>query len=219
MATPELDISVLASTFQQPIADLTVKLIAMPYVKPDRVGANFYECGYAASAIILVTAMIESMIQRDRYFLRAKTPNSNPKEVPHHYLKTDLKYRRCSRVQELFELRNSLAHNHIWEIEYTWPTVGGRQHKRSTLIPKTHRLSAPPKPNARVPRTKIVRFNILPLRVDRTDLTKALIVATDLFEFMAAKGRVPINIASNTVVLPRSRPSFSTLAEVIRNAA
>ena len=219
MPTPEMNISVLASKFQQPITDLVLKLIARPYAKSDRVGANFYECGYAASAIILVVAMLESMIQRDRYFLKIDCPTSKPTDIAHQYLKTNLKYRRSARIQELFELRNSLAHNHLWEVEYTWPNNGGRQHKKSTLVPKAHRLSAIPKATARVPRTKIVGFNILPSRVDRTDLTKALAVAIDLLEFLGEKGRNPINIARSTIVLPKSRPNFSTLPQVIENAA
>ena len=213
-----MSISVLASKFQQPIADLIVRLISRPYTKSDRAGSNFYECGYSASVIILIVAMLESMIQRDRYFVKKACSGTNTKSVAHQYLSETLRYRRHVHIQELFELRNALAHNHIWEIEYTWPKTGGRQHKQSSLVADTHRLSAIPPRNAKIPRTKLVRFNLLPSRIDRTDLAKALSVAVHLLEFLSKKGTNPTDISRSVVVLPSKRLPFSSLVQEVENA-
>lgn len=62
-------ISVIGTQFYQPITDLISKLIARPYQKPDRVGSNYYEGGYAASVILLLTASVESLIQRAAIFI------------------------------------------------------------------------------------------------------------------------------------------------------
>lgn len=66
-------ISVLGAQFLQPIAHLLDRMIARPYQKPDDVSSNFYECGYAASIILLLAATVESMVARDRFL----NPNSN----------------------------------------------------------------------------------------------------------------------------------------------
>lgn len=217
MPTPEMSISVLASKFQQPIADLIVRLTSRPYIKPDRSSSNFYECGYSASAIILIVAMLESMIQRDRYFFKKSFAGAKTKSVAHQYLSETLRYRRHAHIQELFELRNALAHNHVWEIEYTWPKTGGRRHKQSSLVADTHRLSVIPPRNAKIPRTKLVKFNLLPSRIDRTDLAKALSVAVHLLEFLSRKGTNPTDISISVVALPSRRLPFSSLLQEVEN--
>ena len=214
----EMNLSVLGSRFQQPIADLIVRLIARPYEKPDRLGSGHYEGGYSASGIILLAAMLESLIQRDRYFHSKSNSGAKASTKAVEYLKVSLRYRRHGQVKEFFEIRNSLAHNHLWEVEYTLPKNGDRQHKSSTLVPGTHRLSSPPAAGARVPRTANVRFNLLPCRIDRTDLLKSLSVCMHLLEFLAKQGTRPVNLARNTVVLPKSRPPFSSLVQFLRDA-
>ena len=215
---PEMSITVLASKFQQPIADLIDCLISREYAKPDRVGSNFCECGYSASAIILLVAMLESMIQRNRYFFKKNNPSVKTKPVAYQYLHETLRYRRYVQIQELFELRNSIAHNHLWEVKYTWHKVGGRQHKQSSIVPDTHRLSVLPPLNAKIPRTRIVRFNLQPSRIDRTDLAKTLSVAVHLLEFLSKKEIPPIGIARRVVVLRGGkRLPFSSLVQEVRD--
>ena len=217
-APTEMNLSILGSRFQQPIADLIVRLIARPYSKPDRLGSSHYEGGYSASGIILLAAMIESLIQRDRYFHKQSSPSAKPSTNAPEYLKTTLGYRRHAQVKELFEVRNALAHNHVWEVHYSLPRGGGRQHKSSSLVAGTHRLASPPPATAKVPRTSTNRFNLLPSRIDRTDLLKSLTVCVHLLEFLAKKGNRPVNLAQNTIVLPKSRPPFSALISVVRDA-
>jgi hypothetical protein len=165
--------------------------------------------------------MIESMIQRDRYFLKRHDPTAKACPVAADYLRSNLHYRRHKHVRELFDLRNAIAHNHIWEVEYVQPLTGERRHRKSTLMPETHRLPAValPRTGARVPRTSIVRFNLLPSRIDRTDLLKALSVSVHLLEFIAKKGTNPVNLArSTTIALLNQRLPFSDLVRVLRDA-
>lgn len=210
-----MDISVLAPHLQQPIADLVTKLLATSFRKSDRISTGFYENGYAASAILILAAMIESMIQRDRYFLLKAKPQQKVSNKTSEYLKLTLHYRRHTHVQELFELRNALAHNHMWEVEYTLPISGNRVHKHSSVVVGTHRLTPPPKSNARVPRTERIRFNLLSSRVDRTDLVKALEVCNHALAFLVQKGQRPVNILRNTVSVSKNREPFSNLSNII----
>ncbi len=111
-------LSVLGSQYYQPIADLVERLLEKEYQKPDRVSAGHRESGYAAAIIILSAAVLESFVQRDRYFY-AKRDGSPISELPvAMYLKQVNKYPRHHRLEELFEVRNAVAHNHIWHIEF-----------------------------------------------------------------------------------------------------
>jgi hypothetical protein len=213
-----INISVVAPHLQQPVADLVAKLIARGYRAGDRVSANFYETGYSAAAILLLAAMVESMLQRDRYFLQQAEPALKLSGDSANYLKETLRYRRHSHVRELFDLRNALAHNHMWEVAYTLPSAGGRAHRQSKLVPGSHRLKAAPSASARVPRTRAVRFNLLPARVDRTDLVKAFDVFCHALDHLHKKEQRPVRFVDSTVVFGthRSLP-FRKLAEMLRN--
>jgi hypothetical protein len=210
-------ISVVAPHLQQPVADLVGKLVARGFRPGDRVSANFYENGYSAAAILLLVAMIESMLQRDRYFLQQAKPKSKPSGESAKYLKETLRYRRHAHVRELFDLRNALAHNHMWEIEYTLPGGGGRAHRKSKLVPGSHQLKAAPSPSARIPRTRLVKFNLLPARVDRTDLVKAFDVFNHAMSHLYKKEQRPVRFIEDSVVFGKQRSlPFKELAEVLR---
>lgn len=215
----ETVISVVAPHLQQPVSDLVAKLIAIGFRRGDRVSADFYENGYSASAILLIAAMMESMLQRDRYFLQKSKPRLKLKDESAAYFKECLGYRRHQRVREFFDLRNSLAHNHIWEINFRVPDAGYRTHRTSTLLPGSHRLKNAPGPNARIPRTSLVKFNILPARVDRTDLIKAFDVFNHAMEHLHKKEQVPVEFLNHAVRCggKRSLP-FKLLVDELRNA-
>ncbi|MFT7043643.1 MAG: hypothetical protein ACJAW7_002405 [Candidatus Azotimanducaceae bacterium] len=210
-------ISVVAPHLQQPVADFVTKLAARGYRAGDRISANFYENGYSTAAILLIVAMIESMLQRDRYFLLQSNSNMKLSGDTVQYFKETLRYRRHSHVRELFDLRNALAHNHMWEIEYTLSAAGGRTHQKSKLMPGSHRLKDVPSTNAGIPRTRVVKFNLLPARVDRTDLVKALDVCNHAFAHLYKKEQRPVRFLDDTIVCEKRRIPFKQLAEVLRN--
>lgn len=211
-------ISVIGTRFYQPIADLISKIIARPYQKPDHVGSDYYEGGYTASVILLLAASVESLIQRDRYFYRIANPASKVSNVVGEYSKAILRYRRHRYLEELFEVRNSIAHNHIWEIEFASPPAGGRQHKRSQVVSGTHRLSAVPPPTTRIPRTQRLRLNLQPGRLDRTDVAKALSTCLHFLTHLSKRGQRPISLTTETVVLKGKRLPFSSLLSEVENA-
>ena len=212
----ETAVSVLAAKFAQPIADLSSRLVTHVYLKPDRVSATFRECGYSASALILVAAMVESAVQRDKYIDATLAKQHMSQRSVADYLHERLGYRRFRRVEELFETRNAIAHNHIWEIDYTW-NESRREHKESKVVAKSHRLKTRIPRTARIPRTPIVRFNLQPSRIDRTDLIKALTVATDVLEFLAKHGTNPVNIARHSVAFGKRRIQFGDLVAEIQH--
>lgn len=215
---PEQIISVIGRQFYQPIADLISKLVARPYQKPDRVGSNYHEGGYAAAVILLLAASVESLVQRDRYFYRTTNPAEKPSNSVAEYSKAILKYRRHRYLEEVFEVRNSIAHNHLWEIEFATPSSGGRQHKSSQIVSGTHRLSEVPPPTTRIPRTQRLRLNLQPSHLDRTDVVKALAACLHFLVHLSRRGQRPIALTSEIVAFKGKRLPFSSLLSEIENA-
>ena len=215
---PELIISVIGTQFYQPIADLTSKLVDRRYLAPDRVGSNYYEGGYSAAIILLLAASVESLLQRDRYFLRATNPAAKTSGPASDYAKTALRYRRHSHLEELFEVRNSIAHNHLWEVEFTIPSKGGRQHRNTQVVSGTHRLRAVPPPTTRIPRTKRLRLNLQPGRLDRTDVAKALGACLHFLTHLSKRGQRPIALTTETVGFKGKIMPLSSLLTEVENA-
>ena len=216
MANPKFNISTVAPHLCQPIADLVGRLIGRRYVGGNWISTNFYESGYAASALLLICALLESMIQRDRYFLLREKPRTRCESAIANYARRSLKYRRYRHLRELFDVRNAIAHNHMWEISYTLKPGGGEQHRSSRLVPGTHQLSTPPDPANRVPRTKLVRLHLMPSTIDRTDVVKALNVSIHFLDHLAAKGTNPVNMADDTFGVNGQRHAFRNLPNLLQ---
>lgn len=207
----EKNITVIGSHLYQPVADLLGRLLKRNFQSGDRVSSNYYESGYSAAIILLLFTAVESFVQRDQYFLTQSKPKAKASPNVSDYVRTVLKYRSYKRVIELFDVRNAIAHNHMWEIEYSLKLEGGRRHKKSTVVPKTHRLSKAPPTNARVPRTAILKIHLSSSSLDRTDVQKALNAVIHLLGHISKKGNNPVNLVREQVGLNGKRINFSDL--------
>jgi hypothetical protein len=66
--TPEEIISIIGSSYFTPIVELVDHWVAScPTVRRDSVGTQYYAGGYAVSVIILLVAVLESFVARDRH--------------------------------------------------------------------------------------------------------------------------------------------------------
>lgn len=218
--TKQTFISIIGTHLYQPIAELISKLIARPYRKAGRVSSDFYESGYSAAVILLLAASVESLVQRDRYFYRTANPASKPSDKVHEYSKTILRYRRHRHLEEVFDVRHLIAHNHIWEIEVAIPSKGGLQHKRSQIVPWTHRLSSNkvPPSTTRIPRTQRLHLNLQPDRLDRTDVAKALAACLHFLDHLSKRGQRPHPLTTDSVGFKGKRLQFSSLLSEVKNA-
>lgn len=211
-------ISIIGSQYGQPIADLIGSLIARPKQSSDRVSSNHFEGGYAAAIILLLAAHVESFVQRNRYFCVKKKPSRKEGQGVAPYLKTTLKYRRWNHIEELFEVRNAIAHNHIWEIEFETPNSGGRRHKSSIIVPWTHRLKVAPNQASKIHRTKRLRLHLLPSLLDRLDVYRALQASIHVLDFISRKGHNSVPLTSTTVHINGKRFPFRELLNEVKGA-
>lgn len=225
---PQQVISIVGAQLYQPIADLISNMISRPRQPSDRVSSNHFEGGYAAATILLLAVLIESFVQRDRYFLlqeRSKQrqgSKSNPKAKldtnVSGYLRQTLRYRRTTHIEELFDVRNAIAHNHVWRTDFLTPSSGGRRHVRSELVEGTHQLKSPIVSKAKIHRTKRLRLNLLPPRLDRTDVHRSLVTTVHVLDFIARRGHNRVPLTSTNVRILGRRVTFRELPTEVSNA-
>ena len=213
---PEDIVSVIGSQLFQPIADLIGHMVAQPYQKPDPVSSNYYEGGYANTIILALAVAVESMVARDRYFNHhARGYEDEP--VP-EYMRKVYRYRRYVRLSELFVLRDAIVHNHVWKLCYIIRPQGGRRLVSALRVSWSGKGRLKERLNPKTLRTKLLRANVIPMRMDRKDVLKAFDVALGLFTFLFKRGAKPVCITEEIVGFRRERLPFSKLHEKLAGA-
>ena len=213
---PEGIVSVIGGQLFQSITDLIGSMVEQPYQKPDQVSSNYYEGGYAAAIIVMLAVAVESMVARDRYF----NPRAcgHEREPVHEYMQKVHRYRRHVRLSELFALRDAIVHNHVWRFCYVLRPQGGRRLVSTLRVSWSGDRRFRERLNPKDLRTKLLRANVIPMRMDRKDVLKAFEVALDLFSYVYERGAKPVRIAEE-IVRFRGKPlPFSKLREKLAGA-
>lgn len=113
-------VTILGSSYFEPIAELFAKIESSGVRRERLAQVGMRENGYSVSVCILAVACLESYVMRARYLNSpedlggGRTPVS--KYLAHLY--PDFPY--VVESEELYILRDSLIHNHLWEMGYSW---------------------------------------------------------------------------------------------------
>lgn len=113
-AIPDI-ISVVGSSYYQPIADLVDRLLVAVARRPPESGVSHSENGYSAACVVLLVALMESFTARVRFKRQSElaggqsTPDLLARLFPALPTKDDL--------QEVYLLRNIVVHNHLWHLD------------------------------------------------------------------------------------------------------
>lgn len=161
---PSEYISIIVGALFWPLIVLIEKLCSTKACQPNEVQTNQMENGYSVSIIVLAALILESAIQRTAYVRKEIIPKPVFK-----YLEGIVKDNQTVlNVEEVFVLRDVIAHNHLWEGEVSWYAEGLKFSKSPQLIDggdvKHRRVVDQVK---RV--TKRLRLNVLPPRIWRKD--------------------------------------------------
>lgn len=188
--TPKEIISIIGSSCFTPIAELVDHWVASgPTVRRDSVGTQFYADGYAVAIIVLLVAALESFVARDRHFSK-KQPSEKHVAVP-EYMKEIYRYRGYKRLSELFVVRDSIIHSHVWLIKYALPKRGGRRFISATRKDWSGNSRLKQRLNPKTYRTKLLRFNAIPSRIDATDAVKAFKIVFAALRFLKGEVQIP----------------------------
>jgi hypothetical protein len=126
--TNEMDyITAVFQNFLQPITDLSDRMFQLPSGEPNEVQTSVIQNGYAISIIALAAFLLEGACGRVRYF-RGLVAVGIP-ALGHHQWKrssaagtlrefgeTDL----AEKIEEIFVVRDAIAHAHLWKGETAW---------------------------------------------------------------------------------------------------
>lgn len=214
-AIPNL-ITIVGSSYFQPIADLVEILLRKPVPEPYAAGTSNRENGYAASITVLLVAVLESYTARLR-FLRNGEVLAGSKSTPE--LLADY-FPDLPTKEELIEvllLRNLVVHNHVWHLDVSdvetqgAPTLstpkelGFQTNKHYDMVVdlasrKTKRLS----------------LNASPTAVDRRDVKKVFEIVWQTLLFMNSKSYSDTPLAGRSV---RYGGKFRQFEELIEELA
>ncbi len=209
-------VSVIGSQYMQPIADLLGAFLKRKPPKSDTVSSGFFEGAYVVSILLLLIAVVESMAARDRHF-NTKTPARKHTAVP-EYMKELYHYRGYARLSELYVLRDAILHNHVWVLQFLTRASGSRKLLSAKRVWWSGNDRLTQRLNPRTLRTKLLRFNAIPSRMDRKDLLKAFDVAISSLGFFEQRGKNPVPILRTTIVFQGAKIPFSQLRQELSNA-
>jgi hypothetical protein len=181
-------VSILGSSYFEPIADLLDRWLSRPSHKPNAVQSGYYEHGYAASVILLLVAMLESYVVRVRYIQRPVVPVKLRTAIDVLlYLYPRLRHRKA--LTDVYVARDAIFHNHLWEIEYSWgrsPSMILHGAVKDPAFGDT-KYSVRVNPNTR--RTKALGISVVPTRVDRRDVKKVFQTVWKTLLFLEHRNR------------------------------
>jgi hypothetical protein len=215
--TPEELVSIIGDRYLEPISDLAEKLFSFTQSQND-VQVSPMENGYSVSLCILAIAWFESWTMRVRYL----NGTSNHATIRHSvdFLKAiypDLP--DYDGLMEIFVLRDTLVHNHLWLIDFSWDAnLGMKLHKA-----QKDAFSGDKKyeqyVNIPARRTKKLQLNIVPIKVGRGDVKTVLTMAWDSLSFIKMKDPEHIGVANQYIHFQKrfmSMPEFITCISSIK---
>lgn len=210
-------ISIVGTAYFQPIADLLNQLMSHPYGEPNDIQTGRKENGYSSSICILSVVCFESFLMRVRYINRAhqvsKTKN------PLDFLKPPYSdFQFFNELVETYVLRDVLVHSHLWQVDYSWndespmnlinavrDSISGDKKYKNCVDPQ--KLE-----------TKLLRLNILPVRVNRQDVSKVLSTVWNGLLFLESKSREQCYVSDQYIKRNNQMVKFAELVSELQQA-
>lgn len=200
MQIPHNYVSVLFAALLQPIVDLFDLMEQKAPKGPNEVQASRAENGYAASIAILTALVIESVCNRVRY-VRGDAARKGAVQTLRELQAGGL----ADDVEELFVLRDVIAHNHVWEA-----TIADDDTKGLVLVSATKRPGyGDDKFNQTVDlktrQTRRLHLDVFPNRIHRQTAIVVLQKCVEVLRFLEDKD-IRFVGSTDPHVIWRSRP-------------
>jgi hypothetical protein len=210
----DTSVSILGSSYFQPIADLIERWTANPRRRPNKVGSGYAEHGYAAATLLLLVAMFESYMVRVRYITGKHVPNDVRAAIDVLRLLYPA-YRGFGALTDVYVLRDAIFHNHLWEIEYSWGGSASQVLHGAVLHPAFGDKKYKARVNPQTRRTKALGLSIVPTRVSRRDVKKTFLTIWKTLLFLEGKNRNQCYVSHLRVRFQKQRVLFNELANAL----
>jgi len=180
-------ISIVGESYFQPIADLVFKLKEIPIGEND-VKVNSIHNGYACSACLLSVVVIESFVMRAKYMLQKKPPLS--RTTCFEYLPATFRdFKRKNQLMEVFVLRDVIAHNHLWSIDFSWDEDLGLRMLKAKKDKNSGDKKYAGCVNPKTFKSDKLKLNVNPIKVSKLDLKKVINEMWKTLMFLENKNR------------------------------
>lgn len=215
MITPPDDkfVSIVGEHYFQPIATLLNELISRPEPAANDVKTSYHENGFACAVCLLVVVCLESYSMRLRFFNRS-APAAEKRNCLEFLRDLYPEFPTIEQVTETFVLRDIIAHNHLWEIGFSWGELSEPMTLQSAA---KDAISGDNKyahhVDAQTRKTKILHLNAVPLKIDRSDVLKVLKVVWNALLFLESQDRGQCPISH---VIVKYGGEFRRFGEVVR---
>ena len=167
-AIPDI-ISVVGTSYLQPISDLLEKLLKRPVERQGPAGTGHHENGYSAAIIVLLVTVLESYAARLR-FVRVEEETAGNLSTPALLAAYFPALPTREELIEVFLCRNVLAHNHIWHLDVSDCSQFGSP-TLATPAELGFRLTNITTKSSTLPRVRPVRCNSTLILSQSTGLT------------------------------------------------
>ena len=184
-------ISVIGVSLIFPVVDLYQKLNKMKFSGNSKTQVSDYENGYSSSICLLSVAIIESFINRIKHFSRSKFKyeKSNLKFFLEHFKNQDLH----EKITELYILRDSIIHNHLWSISNSFDKNNNEikiYHKLIKIYGNDIKFKLCV--NRKKRKTKLLSLNIVPIKIGKNDAKIVLKTLNEFLLFLESKQKFNI---------------------------
>lgn len=213
----EILVTVVGTSYFQPIADLVERLIKRKPHRPNRVKSAEDEHGYCASIVLLLVAMFESYMSRVR-FRRPGEVVGQVRSAVDVVLAVFPRLRHRRALEEVYVLRDLLMHSHLWEIEYEWGGPVPMVLRKATLHPGYGDKKFHARVDMRTYRTKALRLAVFPSRVDRRDLVKVFDTLWKTLLRFEREDHDQVNVSHSHVRFRGENILFGSLREGLNNS-
>lgn len=193
-------ITVVASAYCQPIADLVEGLVRRPrgQVVAARIGER--ENGYSLSIVLLLVVMLEAYVGRVNDLQLRRGPKGITMKmktsIPDYLVSLRRSFRLHKSLTEVFVLRDAIAHAHVWTLDVS----GHRTHGmilRSANLGNSYgdkKHCAVVNPTTR--RTRSLGLNVVPSAVGRREVEKVFDVVHRVLTFLIRSKLLEPNVIS-----------------------
>ena len=177
-------VSIVASNFIFPIVNLIEALDGVGKHTPNEVQASPMENGYSLAIETLTVLMVESAISRTQYIMKVSPP-----QKALGFIKQEFPKDLSQKVEELFVIRDTIAHNHVWEANVYWDESGKLKLVDAQLVKGYGDKKFGKVVDNSTRKTKLLGLNVFPNRISRSDAITVLRTAVEFLLAVETKDR------------------------------
>ena len=196
-------LSIIGYSYLNPLGVLLEKLFSLDQRDPNEVQTSPLENGYSVSLIILTVLMVESLVRRVQFFVEKGKTRSSLQFIRNNFSE----YENIDDIEELFVVRDVIAHNHVWGCQIIWEKHGdmkfGSIDDRIGGDDKFDRVI-----DTKKRKTRSLGINLFPTRINREDVIIVLKEVLDFLLYIENKDRNYVYITPQFLLIDNTPVSF-----------